>query len=526
MRKIYSLLFFLFLSVLMHGQQIGMFSHSFYKPMIYNPAFTGNGDATNAMLISRIQWIDFKNAPQLNIFTLDGSLRNKKMGLGIGLMSDKKGISNKIGGNISYAYRLHFNEETFLSFGVSVGLLDHSINYSRAILENANDPVINGDSQRETSLDANAGLAFNWKELEFGAAVPQLLGGAVEYQDNITGPAYYSLARHYMGSLKYRFFINKEKGLSISPMGMVRFLPNAPIQYDGNLNFEWKDKFWIGATYKSDYAVSANAGFCISRQLYLGYSYDIIIGNIGKYSGMAHEIMLNFKFGKSKNAGEPPIVEEPKNTPVITEQQQKVDSLQTELEIKENKIRSDAQRIKSDEQKIRELNEKLEQAKSASQNSSQQLNSNPPQTNGGTQNSIATPVKPGTENPSSATTPVKTNTENQNSTAISSSTNKVMNEGVWMMTNKNTEFKDTHNHSPQKGFYVIVGTFVYRDFAQAEVKRFINRGYRSTNWVYFEQKMYNYVFVARLKTKEEALKKVNEMRAAGVQDAWIQVLVD
>src|SRR3989344_6737336 len=186
MRKIYSSLLFFSFMLTLQAQQIGIYSHAFYKPMISNPAFTGSGESTSAMLISRAQWIDFKNAPQMNIFTLDGMLQNKKMGIGVDLFTDKKGISNKIGGNAYYSYWLKINEETKLTFGVSLGLVDHTLHYSEAIIEDPTDPFIIGATQRETSINANAGIGFIWKKLEAGIAVPQLLGNALEYQDNTT----------------------------------------------------------------------------------------------------------------------------------------------------------------------------------------------------------------------------------------------------------------------------------------------------------------------------------------------------
>ena len=132
------------------AQQIGMYSHYFYKPMVYNPAFTGDGDAANAMFITRAQWTDFKGAPQLNIFTLDGSLMNKKAGVGVGLISDRKGISSRIGGNLSYSYKVNFKEDVHLSFGLSAGVIDQTLDYSKAIVENITDPTLFTDSQHKT----------------------------------------------------------------------------------------------------------------------------------------------------------------------------------------------------------------------------------------------------------------------------------------------------------------------------------------------------------------------------------------
>ena len=81
MKKIIFILLIFLSSIVVNAQQIGMYSHYFYNMMIYNPAYTGYGDATNAMLVHRSQWSDFKGAPQLTLFTLDGNfnLLNKKV---------------------------------------------------------------------------------------------------------------------------------------------------------------------------------------------------------------------------------------------------------------------------------------------------------------------------------------------------------------------------------------------------------------------------------------------------------------
>lgn len=481
MKKVYSSLLFLFCMLTLSAQQIGIYSHEFYKPMITNPAFTGNSDYINAMLISRLQWIDFKNAPQLNIFTLDGKLPSKKMAVGIDLFSDKKGISNKIGGNAYYSYRILLNENTKLQFGIALGLMDHSLRYSEAIVEDPSDPFLIGTSQKETTINSNAGLGFIWKELEAGISVPQLLGGSLEYQDNNSGKAYYALSRHYLGSLKYKFVLSESKQISLSPMGIMHFHPNVPIQYDANLNLEWKDKFWIGATYKSDYAVSANAGFCISKQFYIGYSYDIIIGNIGKYSGMSHELMMNFIFGKVKQQ------EEKSPDALLLPSKDKADSLQAELEIKDNKIQNGQERIK-------DLNEELTKLKTENENLKK------------VSVQAADPLQ---------------NNANQNALTIAANSAKTMENGVWITSAKTNEFNYLNGKPAEKGFYLIAGTFFYRDFAEAELKRIKSQGYLSANMLFSSSRQFNYVVVSFHSNKEQALKQVAKIKAGGVKDAWI-----
>jgi type IX secretion system PorP/SprF family membrane protein len=493
MKKIYFLFIGLLMMLFSNAQQIGVYSHFFFKPMVYNPAFTGTDDAVSAMIISRSQWTGFKGAPQLNIFTVDGNI-NKKAGLGVQLISDRKGLTNRIGGNVSYSYRLIVNDEMHLSFGVAIGVIDQTIDFSRAVTENNIDPVLFNALEHTTSLDANAGLAFNWKGLDIGVAVPQLIGNKINYVDNTDVRSYYTQARHYMGSVKYKIPVLKDKGLFVTPLALVRFLPNTPIQYDGTLNIDWKDKLWVGATYKNDYAVGLNVGVCIHKQLSVGYSYDFITGKIGNYSGMSHEIMVSFKFGSKKS--EPVVVQPP--PPVVTPVKEDVKKT-LENKAYEERMDSLQRQLKESQDKLRKLSEKLDEQLKAQQQKTMQ-----------------------DEKPVLNEKPVG---ENRNVEAVEGNVNKVMVEGVWVITNQTNEFKDDQNHEPEKGFYVIVGTFIYRDLAVAETRRFNEKGFKTANWVYYEAKKYNYVFTERALLKDAALAKAKEIRQAGVKDVWIQELI-
>lgn len=325
------------------AQQLGMYTHYFYKPMLYNPAFAGYDNTSNAMLLHRNQWTDFKGAPRLTIFAMDGSLIDKKVGVGLNFTSDRKGITNRTTGNLSYSYGINLNDDTRILFGLSLGVIYQSLDFSRTQVENNTDPNLFVDLQRKTTFDGSAGLAFIWKGLELGVAVPQIMQNKISYVDYTNVRGYYALSRHYMASLKYKISIAEEKGISIAPQGFVRFVPGAPLQYDGVLTFDWRDKFWLGATYKSAYAVSANAGFSVHKQLSVGYSYDFIIGSIGSYSGMAHEVMINFKFANKKNS--------------------QSDTLSTNVEITnknyEEMIAGLQTAVDSTEQSIKELEERI-----------------------------------------------------------------------------------------------------------------------------------------------------------------------
>ena len=466
-----------------YSQQIGLFSHYFYKPLFYNPAFTGYKDETDAMLISRSQWAEFKNPPQLTVFTIDGNLFKKKVCLGLGFSSDRKGITNRISGTLYYAYRLILNDDTRILFGLSFGVLDHTIDFSKAQAESSIDPTLFNYSLHKTSFDGSAGIAFISKGLELGLSVPQILGNKLNYVDTSNLRANYTQARHFMTSVKYKIFINKEKEISIAPQGLVRFLPQAPFQFDGNINIDWKDKFWIGTTYKSNYAIAANVGFCIHKQFYLGYSYDFITGFIGKYSGISHEIMINFKFIK-KNSQEDAVIAKSAN-------EDKIDDLKNQLEENQNKIKVLNGKIKKSTTKELVNIEKGEEGEEEEEKEEKGL----------TETEV---------NPKQQTDELKPGIPDG--------------DGVFVI--KKSDFKDSKNRIPDKGFYVIVGIFFYRDFAAEEVKKFVKRGFTNTNWLFSESKKNNYIYTQKVENKEAALQKVKEVNSSGAKNAWVLKLID
>ncbi len=495
MKKIIIILTTILFAMAVHAQQINMFSHYFYKPMIYNPAFTGyEDDITSILFLNRSQWSGFKGSPQLNMVVADGNLRDTKAGLGLELISDKRGLTSRVGGNLSYSYRLMINQKTKLLFGVSLGIIDQTMDYSSALVENTNDPTLFTNREHKTILDGNAGLALIWEGLELGIAVPQLMGNKVKYVDNVNVRSYYTEARHYMGSLKYKYMISKEKNISIAPQALVRFIPNTPFQFDGNINLDWQNKFWIGATYKSNYAIGANAGVCIHKRMYIGYSYDVIIGAIGKHSGISHELLLNFKIGRNKKAEVIP--ETVKETP-------EPEIKMVDNTVYEKKVDSLALELKKSQDNLKELAEKLDQqVKTQSQLQTQLLAQS--------QNRQGAQVEP---------TPMSAN-----SNVPLVRDNSIVENEVSFSTNDVKEFKDVDNNQSKKGFYIIVGTFVYRDLAIAEAGRFVDRGFINTDRIYCDTKQYNYVYIFKSNSKQEIFQKVKEARAAGVTDLWVQIL--
>jgi len=547
MRNCYYIFIFFWLVVGARAQQVGMYNHYFFNPVVYNPAFAGSGEDVRATLMSRAQWAGFRNAPQLNMFVLDGPLKDKKIGLGLLLLSDRRGINRRTGGNVSYSYSFNFSEEARLLLGISAGVINHSIDFSEAVAEDYSDPTLFFSAQQRTVIDGNAGLAFIWKGLEFGMAAPQLFENKINYPDNTGTRTSYAQKRHYMASLKYKFSLSEEKGISLAPQVLVRLVPNTPFQFDGNLNLEWKEKFWIGATYKSSYAVSANAGVYLHRKFCVGYSYEFITGSVGSYSGLSHELMMSFKFGGGKEEKPPKEEVLPDEKPVSAEL--RVDSLQGVLGESQEKIKELNKKLNEQSKKQQQTQEQVEALEKRMKENASQVNmqnssepgntgadpaptsasqpTNQKNSSSKTQNANSASGK-NTEKMSSSNKNQSSNSKNysaetpgQLNTAPTPPLSKVQVNGVWITTYPAVNYINESNSHPGTGFYIIVGTFFYIDFALAEMERFKAQGYKGSNWIAANSRHMNYVYAYLLANQNEAIAKVKEMHGAGVKDAWI-----
>jgi len=290
----------------LYGQQVPFYNHYLINPFVYNPASTGASDYVNASFVRNQRYSSFGSTAVNNYLTVEGPIAKGNMGLGIIVAHQNQGIQQQLMSSLNYSYRLKINDAHNIRFGVSAGVLDNRIDYDQINAQEINDPYLTGLRPTAPVFDVNVGLLYNWKDLRVGISVPQIIGGKVKYARE-KSRGFYQLERHYMMSLEYDFHI-KEKFI-IKPNAVLRYLPNVPLQYDVTAMAIYNNMIWASATYKSDYAVQFNAGVRVFDFLRVGYSYELLIGDLKTYNtGMNHEIFLGFSF-KGKREKEIQVVE-------------------------------------------------------------------------------------------------------------------------------------------------------------------------------------------------------------------------
>lgn len=297
MKKIIQSIVLIILSNWSIAQQLPLYSQYSVLSYLYNPSLAGQNETVNAGLLHRSQWKGISGSPTTSVLTMDGPIAVKNIGLAATVFNDVTDVTSRMGFYTSYSYKLKITENQKVLFGLSLGVIQQRIDLTRAVIKDASDPYLMFPSNlRATIFDANLGLTYCWKTLQVGISVPQITGSKVNYI-NTNSSLYYTLARHYALSLKYSIDVNKERGMTVYPLILVRYASGAPIQYDINAVFDWKKLGWASITYRSNSAIGVNIGFRVNNSLRTGYAYDYNINTIKNYAGGAHELFLGYTFG-------------------------------------------------------------------------------------------------------------------------------------------------------------------------------------------------------------------------------------
>ncbi len=294
MKNLKILFSIIFISLSAKAQQIPVLSQYMFNGLVINPAYAGSKDYMSSTLMVRKQWSGFEGAPSTQNASIHGPLRRKKIGLGLMISNDKIGITNQTDVYASYAYHIPTGEG-ITSLGLQGGITYFKSNFSELTFNDKDDPLYALNSL--TTLQPNFGFgAYYYMERFYaGLSIPQLVSYDSVQPVNFYKNKIHHQARHFY--FNSGIILQQNRDFIFRPSVLVKYVTNAPVQFDINLNFLLSNIFWVGASYRSGDAVVAIFEYQINRQLRIGYSYDYTLSQLKNYSSGSHEIMIGYDFG-------------------------------------------------------------------------------------------------------------------------------------------------------------------------------------------------------------------------------------
>ena len=274
------------------AQQDPMYTQYFFNTQTINPAYTGTWESMGFMALARQQWASWDGAPETYTFSFQSPLKNEKVALGFNVISDKLGFEKRFGVFADYSYMVRLGETAKLRMGLKGGFTNYSNNLVEYTLyPGVNDPFFQGEIDNKFRPNFGVGLFLNGQKYYLGVSSPKLLQN--NFESNYNNYSVQAEMRHYFISGGLVFDLGEN--IKFKPTFLTKAAWNAPVQVDLTANFLFREKLWLGGSYRTNDAIGLIAQWIFNNKLRIGYAYDYSITKLQNYHNGTHEIMISYE---------------------------------------------------------------------------------------------------------------------------------------------------------------------------------------------------------------------------------------
>ncbi len=191
---------------------------------------------------------------------------------------------------------MQVSEGSRLALGLRAGISLYSAKFSDLLYWDTNDQVYQGDISNAVVGKFGFGIYWYNATSYVGLSVPTIAAadGAISVQ-NASALDHYFTQHYYLHAGKV-FPIGEY--FDLKPSTLVKVQPDAPVEVDINLNVLYRERIWLGVGYRTGDAIVAMAEYQITRQLRIGYAYDMNTSRLRNFNSGSHEVMLGIDFGR------------------------------------------------------------------------------------------------------------------------------------------------------------------------------------------------------------------------------------
>lgn len=304
------------------AQQRPQYTQYIFNNFLLNPAISGIENYTDVKVGYRKQWAGIDDAPKTSFITANWKLGDDYLwrsalslpdngddpmsrnymqnymsspshhGMGVTAVMDKAGALSRLDANLTYAYHLQLSNQLNLSVGIAGGLSRIALDVNALQFDVQNDAAVRNTIISQVKPDLGLGIWLYGARFFAGASVQQILPQKLKLTES-AGMNMGTQVAHFFLTTGYRFLVSDE--IAATPSIMVKQISSVPASVDANLKVAFKDRFWIGGSYRKDDSFSALAGVNISNLLNLTYSYDFVTSGLNRVSNGSHEIVLGLQ---------------------------------------------------------------------------------------------------------------------------------------------------------------------------------------------------------------------------------------
>ncbi|MCC5916824.1 MAG: type IX secretion system membrane protein PorP/SprF [Cryomorphaceae bacterium] len=286
----------LFLTVF--GQQEVQWSQYMFNKLYFNPAYAGMTDGTCISGFFRNQWAGFEGAPVTSNVNANIPVSFLGGGIGINVVNDQWGALNDVMLGVSYAYHINLGSGV-LSIGIRGDLLNKSIASGKTYIapdgtDGSGDESIITAGSDGINFDAGAGVFYQSEHFWLGGSSVMLAETSTEFSSGQGQITEFQGRRHYFLSAGFNFPI-PNTNVTLSPNTLIKS-DITKTTVDAGLIATVNNRFWAGASWRREDAMSILVGFYLTPQLRFGYSYDANVSPLRTENAGSHEVFVSYCF--------------------------------------------------------------------------------------------------------------------------------------------------------------------------------------------------------------------------------------
>jgi type IX secretion system PorP/SprF family membrane protein len=293
MKKICIVFFILVANIAVKAQQDAIYSQYMFNPFMINPAYAGSREALSGVLLFREQWVGIDGAPRTQTFSVHSAIGKTGLAGGLNLVNDVVGPTRNSGAFATAAYHLKLSKGK-LSFGLRGGMYNSRLDNAKLNYYDNTDRFINQGIANATIPSFDAGLYYYTKMFYAGLSSTHLTQQKFAYDNYPSGTNLY-LRRHYMLSTGMAFEVSPK--VVLKPSALVKFVEASPVNIDVNFSALLNKRFWLGISSRNGNGfnnIAFISEFYITDWARLGYSYDLVLNRLKKFTMGTHEIVAAF----------------------------------------------------------------------------------------------------------------------------------------------------------------------------------------------------------------------------------------
>lgn len=308
----------------LQAQQAPQYSLYALNPYAFNPACAGLENTLVATGVYRKQWSNLAGAPETQHINMHLPLYVIRSGVGLRLGNDAIGAHRTTQVVASYNYQLEIGRNALLSFGVSGGYLQYSLDGGKLRapegtyaepggLFSHNDPLLPEGKIQAGSPVAEAGIYFQTQRLELGAAVQPVFAPVL--QADSAGVFRLRPVQHVVVTAAWR--LPAGENLVIRPSALIK-TDAIETQMEIGALFRWRENIFAGVSWRGFTASTRDAavllaGLNLNEKTTLGYAFDLPLSPLKAANRGSHEILLRYQLGRPIGQGKlPPVIYNPR----------------------------------------------------------------------------------------------------------------------------------------------------------------------------------------------------------------------